>query len=167
MLVNDVAKAKIVIRVGPIIVGELKLAIIINDADFVNTHVSEEHCEMYHQDDIFVSYSHKDSSVVIACKKAYEALGFNVLIDVDTLRAGQNWNEELMKMIERANIFQLFWSQNSSKSEYCRKEWQHALKCDKGEGFIRPVYWKTPMPSPPSELSQFHFDYVELVGSKK
>ena len=64
-------------------------------------------------------------------------------------------------MIDRATIFQLFWSENSSKSEYCRFEWEHALKKNR-VGFIRPVYWKDPMPEPPDELGQFHFDYVEL-----
>lgn len=162
-LVNDAARGQINIYVGPFIIGTLKPVMLVNETESREVVEHEEHGNMYHQDDIFVSYSHKDSSVVLACKKAYEALGFNVLIDIDTLRAGQIWNEELIKMIERANIFQLFWSQNSGESECCRKEWQHALKCGRQEGFIRPVYWKVPMPSPPPELRQFHFDYVELI----
>ncbi len=117
---------------------------------------------MYHQDDIFISYSHRDTDIVKNCKKAYEALGHNVLIDFETLRSGQKWNAELMHMIERANIFQLFWSENSSQSKYCRQEWQHALQLNRGEGFIRPVYWKEPIPEPPPELSDFHFDYIPL-----
>ena len=116
---------------------------------------------MYHQEDIFISYSHKDSEVVLACKKAYEALGFNVLIDIDTLRSGQIWNEELMHMIDRATIFQLFWSQNSCQSKYCRQEWEYALK-QNIKDFIRPVYWKIPMPDPPEELGKYHFKYKEL-----
>ena len=67
-----------------------------------------------------------------------------------------------MRMIERANIFQLFWSENSSQSEYCRQEWQYALQLNREEGFIRPVYWKDPIPSPPSELSAIHFDFAPL-----
>ena len=116
---------------------------------------------MYRQEEIFVSYSHKDSAIVLACKKAYEALGFNVLIDIDTLRSGQVWNDELMNMINRSTIFQLFWSQNSYQSKYCQQEWEHALKRNK-EGFIRPVYWEIPMPKPPEELSKYHFEFMEF-----
>jgi hypothetical protein len=123
----------------------------------------EVSARMYHQDDIFISYSHRDTDIVNNCKTAYEALGHNILIDFETLRAGQKWNAELMRMIERANIFQLFWSENSSKSEYCRQEWQYALDLNRGEGFIRPVFWKEPIPTPPSELGDLHFDYAPFV----
>ena len=116
---------------------------------------------MYRQEDIFVSYSHKDTAIALACKKAYAALGFNILIDADTLRSGQVWNEELMNMIDRASIFQLFWSQNSAQSKYCRQEWEHALKSNR-DGFIRPVYWETPLPKPPEELSKYHFEFMEV-----
>lgn len=160
-LANDAARGQIAIYAGPIIVGTLRLAMLLNEADSQVPVENEEHSSMYHKEDIFVSYSHKDSNVVLACQKAYKALGFNVFIDIDTLRAGQVWNEELMKMIDNATIFQLFWSQNSSKSQYCQQEWQHALKWNK-EGFIRPVYWEFPMPEPPEELSRYHFDYIQF-----
>ena len=68
-----------------------------------------------------------------------------------------------MRMIERADIFQLFWSENSSKSEYCRQEWQHALGCNKGVGFIRPIYWQEPITKPPPELNDLHFDFAPFV----
>jgi hypothetical protein len=165
-LTDDAARAHINIYVGPIIIARLKLTMLVNETKGNFVADIEERCRMYHQDDIFVSYSHKDSPVVLACKKAYEALGFNVLIDIDTLRAGQIWNDELERMIMRSDIFQLFWSQYSSESEYCKKEWQYALKCNKDEGFIRPVYWKYPMPIPPPELSRFHFDYIEFATNE-
>lgn len=166
-LINDATNGQINFYVGPIIVGTLKLAMLVNDTETSELVNNEEHGRMYHQDDIFVSYSHKDSPVVLACKRAYQALGFNVLIDIDTLRSGQVWDEELKKMIKRANIFQLFWSQNSSESEYCKSEWQYALKCKKQEGYIRPVYWKLPMPTPPPELDHIHFDYIELANNEE
>jgi hypothetical protein len=165
-LANDAARGQIDIYAGPIIVGTLRLAMLINEADSQVQSENEEHSSMYRQEDIFVSYSHKDSDIVRACKKAYKALGFNVLIDIDTLRAGQVWNEELIKMIDNATIFQLFWSQNSSQSQYCRQEWKHALKQGR-EGFIRPVYWETPIPEPPEELSRFHFAYIQFSEPQK
>jgi hypothetical protein len=91
-----------------------------------------------------------------------ELTDYDSLIDIDDLRTGQIWNEELMRMIGRADIFQLFWSSNSSQSKYCQQEWEHALKQNRPEGYIRPVYWQKPFPKPPTELSKFHFTYVEL-----
>jgi hypothetical protein len=160
-LTNDAAKGSIDVYVGPLMIGSLKLAMLLNEKDPATTRHREVHRRMYRQEQIFVSYSHKDTAIVLACKKAYDAIGHNVLRDIDTLRSGEIWNEELMSLIDRATIFQLFWSQNSSQSKYCRKEWEHALKRNKN-GFIRPVYWETPMPDPPKGLSKYHFKYVPL-----
>lgn len=67
-------------------------------------------------------------------------------------------------MIEEADVFQLFWSQNSMRSEFVRREWVHAISLThKGPGFIRPTYWEEPFPQdeteklPPPELLQLHF----------
>ena len=121
----------------------------------------EEQSSMYHNDKIFISYSHKDTDIVLAFKKVHKATGYDVLIDIDNLRSGQEWNPTLLNMIDNADIFQLFWSENSKKSKYCKQEWEYALKRT-SEGFIRPVYWKSPLPKPPKELSKFHFEHVEL-----
>ena len=164
-LADMAGNIQVTIYVGPLIVGTLKMGILFTEtvADARSARSEEVSGRMYHQDDIFISYSHRDTEIVRNCKQAYEALGHNVLIDFETLRSGQQWNTELMRMIERADIFQLFWSENSSKSEYCRQEWQHALQLNRGEGFIRPVYWKEPIPKPPAELSALHFDFAPFA----
>jgi len=156
---------QVTMYVGPLIVGTLKMGMLLSETEASPGGVGSEevNARMYRQDDIFVSYSHRDTDIVKKCKTAYEALGHNILIDFETLRSGQQWNAELMRMIERANIFQLFWSENSSKSEYCRQEWQYALELERGEGFIRPVFWKEPIPTPPAELSDLHFDYAPFA----
>jgi anti-sigma B factor antagonist len=156
---------QVTVYVGPLIVGTLKMGMLFHEMEAsLGTVRSEEvSVRMYRQDDIFISYSHRDTDIIELCKKAYEALGHNVLVDFETLRSGQNWNAELMRMIERANIFQLFWSENSSQSQYCQKEWQYALGLNRGEGFIRPVYWKDPLPPPPAELSAIHFDFAPFT----
>jgi hypothetical protein len=160
-LLDDAAKGLINFFVGPLIVGSLKFAMLFNNSNKQSTPDNEEHSEMYHKDAIFVSYSHKDTKIANAFKVVHQATGYDVLIDIDNLRSGQEWNDELMHLIDRADIFQLFWSQNSSESIYCQQEWHHALKRNK-EGFIRPVYWQKPLPNPPRELSKYHFEFVEL-----
>lgn len=98
----------------------------------------------------------------MACRNTYKALGYDVLIDIDTLRSGQVWNKELMRMIDSSDIFQLFWSTRSARSQYVRQEWKYAIQHYKGEGFIRPVYWEIPQVPPPEELAHLEFQYIEL-----
>ncbi len=108
---------------------------------------------------IFCSYSHQDTQIVERVERAYKALGLDFLRDVVTLKSGQDWNAELLDMIDRADIFQLFWSNTAAASKYVRQEWEHALNLHRQQGFIRPVYWQQPMPPPPPELGAIHFAY--------
>src|SRR5690606_20051723 len=77
---------------------------------------------------IFCSYSRKDTEIIERVERAYKALGLDFLRDVVTIKSGQHWNDELLRMIERADIFQLFWSDASAASPYVRQEWEYALK---------------------------------------
>jgi hypothetical protein len=162
-LVDDAAKGQIDILVGPLIIGSLKFAMLLHDQDIYQPNDREEQVKMYGEDDVFISYSRKDKEVVQAFKNILEATGFDVFLDVDDLRSGQFWQDELLRRIERAKIFQIFWSLNYSESENCRLEWEHALKQNKEEGYIRPVFWKDPLsPKPPEVLNKFNFKFVEL-----
>ena len=120
---------------------------------------------------IFVSYSRRDRKITKRYKLAQIGLGNEAFIDVDDLRAAENWKAGLAKAIDDADVFQLFWSRNSANSKYCRYEWNYALefRCpdSKCEGFIRPVYWKKPMPDPPPEVSHVNFKYVPFDGNAK
>ncbi len=161
-LSDDAAKGQITIYVGPVIIGILKFAMVFDDKK--NKPVEhEERAKMYGKDDVFISYSRKDAKVARAFKTILSAAGLDVFLDVDNLRSGQLWKNELLHRIERAGIFQMFWSENYSQSENCEMEWRHALKQRKSEGYIRPVFWKIPLsPNPPNELSKFNFEYIEL-----
>jgi hypothetical protein len=110
---------------------------------------------------IFVSYSHRDSDIVQRIGRAYKALGMQFLRDVEMLRSGQEWNPTLLQYIEKADIFQLYWSKSASDSVYVRQEWQHALDLER-RNFVRPLYWQNPMPTPPADLIKLHFAYYEL-----
>lgn len=111
---------------------------------------------------IFASYSHRDMSIVTLCRDAYRGLGNTVYIDFESLKPGQRFSPALFRLIDRSDIFQLFWSKSASTSRYVREEWQYALTHTKGEGFIRPVYWRLPMFPPPPELADLHFMYMPL-----
>lgn len=164
-LEDDVADGYIDFYVGPVIIGSLKFAMLFSSSVDRSVAFQEEQSVMYHNDKIFLSYSHKDSEIVLAFKKVHKATGYQVLIDTDNLRSGQEWDPELMSLIDHADIFQLFWSENSKNSKYCQQEWKHALKRNI-EGFVRPIYWQKPIPNPPRQLKKYHFAYVELENDK-
>lgn len=115
-------------------------------------------------DRIFVSYSRRDADVVRACTALYRALGVQILMDTRDLRSGQDWRESLHRLISDADLFQLYWSSASAASGEVEHEWRYAygLATSKGGGFIRPLYWESPMPQPPAELSTIHFSHVDL-----
>lgn len=164
-LIGEAANMQITVFVGPLIVATLKGGMLFNEAAPVPAipETSAVSAALYKQEQIFVSYSHNDTPVVLACRDAYRALGYTVLIDIDSLRAGEKWHDDLQRLIDRADIFQLFWSVRSAKSRFCQQEWEYALKKSEGkEGFIRPVYWEKPLVPPPPELAELHFAYVPL-----
>jgi hypothetical protein len=111
---------------------------------------------------IFPSYSHRDSAVVANFAAVARTLGDEYLQDVLALRAGERWHPHLRQLIEEADVFQLFWSRNSMRSQHCRDEWEHALRLQRAE-FVLPVYWEEPLPAdpgqglPPKALAVLHF----------
>jgi hypothetical protein len=111
---------------------------------------------------VFPSYSHKDLAIVRQAEVYGKALGHVYLRDRLALRSGEEWEVHLLELIDEADIFQLFWSSNSMKSEYVRREYEHAHALGR-RGFIRPTYWEVPMPQstnprlPPDELAKLHF----------
>ncbi len=92
---------------------------------------------------VFPSYSHQDAVVVAQIAAAAQTLGHEYLRDVDQLRAGQDWQRELERYIEQADIFQLFWSPASMMSPHVQHEWDYALSLNRPD-FVRPVYWEQP-----------------------
>lgn len=115
---------------------------------------------------VFASYAHDDDHVVQAFAEAYRALGIDVLVDKGSLRAGEDWQQTLSRLIEEADLFQLFWSEAASRSSYVAEEWRYALSLQdrKGERFIRPLYWTSPWPPPPAQLAHLHFASLDLAA---
>lgn len=116
---------------------------------------------------VFASYSRKDSTIVDACVEAYRALGIYVFIDKEILRSGDAFDRVLFQLIERADLFQLYWSYNSVNSDWVRREWSHAHKLSSQAGrkhasFIRPCVWDDSPPALPDELTSIHRSTLDL-----
>ena len=167
---GTVRSGEITVFNGPLIIATFKISLRFGEHRHRPNSSQEEVSAKYYRK-IFTSYSHNDTSIVLAIRKAYEAIGDHSFLDTENLRSGQNWNAALLRMIDNADIFQLFWSKYSAQSAYVYQEWQYALEHYKYDGFIRPVYWEKPMKPPPDQLSHLHFSYYELpqraIGSKK
>ncbi len=151
---NLASNGAITFSMGGVLVGEIPLSVFVGERATIEIGVVQ--AEPYQK--IFCSYSHRDTRVVERVERAYRVLGFDYLRDVTRLRSGQQWNAELMRWIDEAHIFQLFWSAAAAGSPYVEQEWRHALQITR-QNFIRPVYWKKPLTAPPSELGQLHFAY--------
>jgi hypothetical protein len=158
--VNLAANGRITFTVEGVIAADLPLSVYVTSGAASVAHSPAAPAGVRPYQSVFCSYSHKDEAIVERVERVVRLLGITYLRDATTLRSGENWSAALMAMIERADIFQLFWSTNAAASHYVQREWEHALSIAAGRAsFIRPVYWQEPMPPPPAALAQIHFEY--------
>lgn len=160
---EQAANGRLTFAVEGVIVADLPLSIFVGEtiSDGATATVSGKP-----YDAIFCSYSRKDIAIVQRVERAYRALGNAYLRDMISIRSGEDWNEALKTLIERADIFQLFWSTHSCTSEHCKMEWDYALTLEPArDHFIRPVYWENPLPAVPDGLRKLHFAYEPELGS--
>jgi|GEM_PF-5644586 len=173
--VDETVYVRVSIQVGGVEIAYIKLAVDVRsssgaglptferiDNPLARAKLSTRPAEYYNK--IFISYSRRDTDVANSYRLAQIAAGHDVFMDSYSIRSGENWQAALANAIDDADIFQLFWSQNTADSENCRDEWEYALlhKCpdDRCVHFIRPVYWQKPLVSPPQELGHINFRYV-------
>jgi tetratricopeptide (TPR) repeat protein len=71
---------------------------------------------------LFISYAHLDSGVVLNISRQLEEAGYEVWIDKLGIQGGDLWVSEIVKGIRGCDIFLLFVSSNSVRSEYVRRE---------------------------------------------
>jgi hypothetical protein len=170
------ARGRLVAYLGAILLAEVDLAIKVDSryrpADGeTGPGLAETAARPFRK--IFASYSHRDTEIVRQYEAFMESCGDRYLRDVRDLRSGEQWNLRLLALIDEADIFQLFWSSNSMRSRFVRREWEHALALGRPD-FIRPTYWEEPLPEspedglPPESLRALHFHRiaVDLVAPR-
>jgi len=162
-----IARGRLTVFLGGLILAEVPLTIRVNrGADTRDARPEVANARAYRR--IFASYSHRDLAVVEQLEGYARALGDEYLRDWIHLRTGQVWSAELRRLIEQADVFQLFWSKNSMGSPFVRQEWEHALSLGR-PGFVRPTYWEDPLPVdpeaglPPPALLELHFQRLGVV----
>jgi serine/threonine protein kinase len=111
----------------------------------------------------FASYASRDRGEVLRRVQGIAATGIDVFLDVISIRAGDNWEHELLCNIRERDIFYLFWSLAASQSQWVEREWRLALK-ERGLDYIHPIPLVDPaVAPPPKELASYHFNDLLLA----
>ena len=111
---------------------------------------------------VFASYSPKDEQIVSELAHVAPIFGAAYLTDRTHLVPGEDRREGLQRLIRNADVFQLFWSTNSMRSNEIANELNYAISLRR-PGFILPTYWEEPVPRspaeglPPQEIDRLHF----------
>lgn len=72
--------------------------------------------------DVFISYSHQDSTVADDICHLLDDVGVHYYIDNKGINAGSNFSDEIADVIRHCRVFLLLISSNSMKSGYVNKE---------------------------------------------
>ena len=160
---GTIAHGRLSAFLGVILLAEVDLAIRIDSAhpaDHGDAATRASSASLYRR--VFASYSRKDAEVVRQFELFVQSLGDVYLRDVHDIKPGMDWRTRLRELIQEADVFQLFWSNNAMSSSHVRAEWEYALSLNR-PGFVRPTYWEDPFPEstadglPPEELRRLHF----------
>lgn len=76
---------------------------------------------------VFVSYKHENDSFIKQLKERILAAGFDVWIDKDLLRAGEDWRQEIDNAIKASFCLVVVMSPGAFESQYVTYEWAYAL----------------------------------------
>lgn len=112
---------------------------------------------------VFACYSPEDTAVAQQCERFAEHAEDACLTEVTKLRKKPGSSEELVKHIQDAGVFQLFWTANLAKSADLKSEWQQAVALKRPD-FVIPTYWDASVldgPAAPSpELTNLLFRWI-------
>jgi hypothetical protein len=156
----------ILVLLGSVVIGSVSIRLRIGQTADVEPSI--DRAEIYRR--VFVSYSHDDVAVVDRVTEA-NTMGDQFIVDRRDLRVGQDWQAAVRGLIQKADVFQLFWSTNAMQSRNVEVEWRYALSLDRPAEFIRTVYWERPIPRdesrslPPPELTRRHFHHLSLSST--
>ncbi len=146
--------------VGPLLVGETRLAYTVGrERAHPISNTASLAADTF--DAVFPAYAPQDGEIA----DRFAAVGTQVdspfLAEILELR-GRAWEREILKRIEAAERFQLFWSAAAARSPHLEEEWKFALALAR-ERFIRACYWRHPAPGLPAALDEVDTELRYLV----
>jgi hypothetical protein len=94
---------------------------------------------------IFVSYSHHDERLVKPIAALVGLSAETVFLDVNSLKPGDDWVQEIKSAIKDSFVFILCWCCQSAESEYVAAEMKMALR-DKTKKLVPVLLCSTALP---------------------
>ncbi|MDG4860688.1 TIR domain-containing protein [Streptomyces sp. T-3] len=76
---------------------------------------------------VFISYSHSNKSYAERVIRQLKSARFDVLVDRDALQAGQDWRNELLRLIRSSDAILVILTEAARTSEEVTSEWAYAL----------------------------------------
>lgn len=116
------------------------------------------------KNDIFISYSRKDSETVNKFVERFEKEGLRVWIDRDGIESGDAFKHVIVEAIMESSIFLFFSSSASNSSEYTAKEVGFAIKKKKT---IIPIKLDSSEYNDEVMFDLVNIDYVDYVDVPK
>jgi hypothetical protein len=111
---------------------------------------------------VFVSYSRHDASLVTPVVRLLRSTNDFVFLDADSIKPGEKWRAALAEAIRGANLVVVFWCRHSSESSEVESEYRSAIEARKD---VIPVLLDS-TPVPPA-LGEFQWiDFRELGREK-
>ena len=77
---------------------------------------------------VFVSYSHADSSLVAPVVKLLRVNKSLVFQDIDGIQPGKRWRSEIARGLAQSHLVVVFWCDHASRSDEVSKEWKAAIE---------------------------------------
>jgi hypothetical protein len=110
----------------------------------------------------FLCYARADQAEVLRRAQMLSLMGISFFDDLRHLEIGEDWEKQIMRKIEEADVFLLFWSEAARQSREVEFEIHYALSLQQGDPNrpprIIPVALELPMPPPPPALADLHFN---------
>jgi serine/threonine protein kinase len=146
--------------VGPLLVGEQRLAYTVGrERAHPISNTATLAADTF--DAVFPAYAPQDGEIADRFAAVGAQLDSPFLSEILEMR-GREWEREILKRIEAAERFQLFWSAAAARSPHLEEEWKFALALAR-ERFIRACYWRHPAPGLPKALDEVETELRYLV----
>jgi hypothetical protein len=114
---------------------------------------------------VYASFADANRQLAGRFQRVYDALGMYTLRDVMEMRAGGDWSNDLLRYVDEAEVFQLFWSNAAAESEVVTQEIERAVaRSAEVENFIRPTVWDQTTTELPAAIKNVKLAYLPDIA---
>ncbi len=115
---------------------------------------------------VFLCHASEDKAAVRSLRTMIEQWGHDPWLDEEKLLPGQDWDREIRRAVERADVVIVCLSRRSEKRGYIQKEIKRALDVadEQPEGTIFLIPVKLTECSVPDRLSKWHWVDLSISG---